>query len=132
MCQGGVERGGYAGLVTLDLRGVCQPPVGFDGRAEIHRARLGGGLVADGNDNIRRVVFKGVIALAAQAVNADAGFLQGHQAAGQHLAPGKAASTDGLEPLRRQMVEHGFGQDAATAIGGTHKQNAHGICSLRG
>ncbi|MNP78088.1 hypothetical protein D3C76_1756300 [compost metagenome] len=75
MCQGGAEGGVDGRLVALHLGRILQPPMRFEGGAEVHRAGFTGGLVADGDDDVRRVVGKRLVAFAGQAGSGDTGLL---------------------------------------------------------
>ncbi len=88
------------------------------------------GGVANGDDDVRRCAFEGFAALAVQAVGGDAGLFEGRQAARMHPPAGLAAGAACLETRRGQVVEHGFGKNAAATVGRAHEQDSHG-CSCR-
>jgi hypothetical protein len=96
-------------------------PMRLQRRAEIHRAGFARGLVADGDDDVRRVAFESIVALAAQARRRyrPAATCSGCVAA---PGPGETAGAHRLETGRRQVVEQRFGQDAAAAVGRAHEQ----------
>src|SRR5690606_24936405 len=108
--QRGAEGGIHRGLVTDHVGWILQPPVSLQRRAEVQRTGLARSLVADGDDDIWRVVGEGVVALAAQTGDGNTGLLQCGEAARQYLPLGKAPGTHRSEACRRQMVEHGFGK----------------------
>ena len=79
------ERGSESGInfffVPHHIGRIFQAPMSFHGWPEIDRARLACCLVAYGNDDIRRVIFEGFVALAAQAFDGNARLGQSRQTA---------------------------------------------------
>lgn len=67
------------------------------------------------------------VRLAVQTLDADARALQGAQALWMYHPLGLAAGTVGPHAQWGEMVENGFGQDAATAVSGAQKQDLHGL-----
>lgn len=126
-CQGGVERRIPQGFVAIQGGGIGQAPMGLQRCAEIQRAGFPRGGVANGDDDVRRCAFEGFAALAVQAVGGDAGLFEGRQAARMHPPAGLAAGAACLETRRGQVVEHGFGKNAAATVGRAHEQDSHGM-----
>ena len=63
-CQGRVEGSGDDRFFPLHLGGIFQSPMGLQRRPEVNRAGFAGGLVADGDDNVRWIGFERVVAFA--------------------------------------------------------------------
>ncbi|MNC50670.1 hypothetical protein D3C75_999250 [compost metagenome] len=104
---------------------VGQPPVDLDRTAEVGRAGFVGGVVAQGDHQLGLQFLVHALCLAVQAGQLDAGALQGLEALRMHLAARPAASAVGLHAGRRQMVEDGFREDAAAAVGSTEEKDLH-------
>src|SRR5690606_28069273 len=51
----------HLAISALHVRGIRQPPVGLQRRAEVHRTGLAGSLVADRDGDVRRVSLERII-----------------------------------------------------------------------